>query len=333
MEKKRMRWHMTETIYEQRIITEAPGKEFVYPSNRRQIGRPGDSGTELFIEDYALSFAKGLAEKDYSGCVAGVLVGSTVSAENGERIRIEGLVEAKNVMLRDQVCFTEENWAEIYRDIRDYFPKLQIVGWFLGGPGFLLEDEGRQKKIQTDNFGGGDKILLKVDSIEREVSFLSMINGRMLPLPGYYVYYEKNEGMQNYMMQTRQQVAKLPEYTEAPVVPKSRREEVVGRTVLTGNQLYRLLYATGGVLACLAVFAIGALAVEINEREYLKTLLNEQEQVVSSLCEVYEVKDGETIETICTSVYGSEELAEIIRTLNGLREGENPEVGQKIFLP
>lgn len=325
---------MTETIYEQRNLREVRESAFVYPSNRRQIGRPQDCETELFIEDYALSFAKGLAEKEYSGCVAGVLVGEAVSGVDGERIRIEGLVEAKNVMVQDRICFTEENWAEIYRDIRDYFPKQQIVGWFLGGPGFLLEDEERQKKIQTDNFGGGDKVLLKVDSIEREIGFLSMRNGRLLPLSGYYVYYEKNEGMQNYMMRTKQQIPQIVEYKEVPALQKAKLQERAPQPITTQvSLLYRLLYATGGVLACLAVIVIGALAIEINEREHLKALLNEQEKAVSSLCEVYVVKEGESIESICREIYGSEDLVEVIRVLNGLEEGENPEAGQKIFLP
>ena len=76
----------------------------------------------------------------------------------------EGFAEAKEVEEGSFLdCFTEDNWAGIYRDIRDYFPEYQIVGWFLGGPGFLLEDTDRQKKIQEDNFGGGDKIFLKMD--------------------------------------------------------------------------------------------------------------------------------------------------------------------------
>ena len=117
----------------------------------------------LFIEDYAFSFAKGLAERDYTGCVVGVLVGEYFGT--GEKILIRGVLEARDVLVHDVVCFTEENWAGIYRDIREYFPEQQIVGWFLGGPGFLLEDEERQKKILMDNFGGGDKVLFKVDSI------------------------------------------------------------------------------------------------------------------------------------------------------------------------
>ena len=49
--------------------------------------------------------------------------------------------------------------------------------------------------------------------------------------------------------------------------------------------------------------------------------------------ELYEMKEGETIESVCLAVYGSEEIAEEIRRFNGLEEGENPQAGEKILLP
>ena len=321
---------MTETIYEHRQRKEE--RTFLYPSNRRQMGSPAEDGMEIFIEDYAFSYAKSLAERDYSGCVAGILVGESTLTEHGEKIRIAGVLEAEHVVSGDVVCFTEENWAGIYRSIREYFPESRIVGWFLGGPGFLLEDEERQKKIQTDNFGG-DKVLLKIDSIEQEVSFLSMQKGRMMPLAGYYIYYEKNEGMQSYMMRTGLTPPPAPEHRELPIPLPQEKEELASRMLSKGNVIYRLLYATGGILAGLAVTVIAALAVQINERNHLKQLLNEQEQVVTSVCDVYEVKEGETIERICEEVYGSPEAAEVVRVLNGLSEKENPQAGQKILLP
>jgi len=322
---------MTETIYEQYSTKEEIQKTFRFSSNRRQMGRPGDAGVEVFIEDYAYSYAKALAEKSYTDCVAGVLVGESVFDGQGGKVRVEGILVAEAVMKRDVACFTEEAWAEIYRDIGEYFPEVPIVGWFLGGPGFLLEDEERQRKIQTDNFGG-DKIFLRMDSMEQDVKLFFVRNGRMLPLSGYYIYYEKNEGMQRYMMKTRQGKISVPEptgYPEPERRPIAREREEKRQGVLSG----RLIAVTGGVMVCLAVLAIGAMTLQIKEREHLRQLLNEQEQMVASLCTAYEVKEGETMETICQSVYGSEEIADEIRKFNGLEEGENPQTGQKILLP
>lgn len=338
------RENMMETIYEKKPAE--TGRRQL-PNNRRQIGQPQQAQPEVFIEDYAFSFAKGLSEKDYTGCVVGVLVGEHVQSEQGEKILVRGVLEARDVLVHDVVCFTEDNWAGIYRDIREYFPREQIVGWFLGGPGFLLEDEERQKRIQADNFGGGDKILLKMDSIEKEQKVMFYQDGMMKELPGYYIFYERNAEMQNYMAGTNQSIPR-----EEPVKYKRREERLpvkkeeavsgeerimmreAGRLPIPkASSFYQLFYATSGVLTCVAILMIAGLAMQIQERNQLKELLNTQEKLTSSMQQVYIVEEGETVDSICIKFYGTTEQAEAIRLLNSLKEEEEPEEGQKLFLP
>lgn len=338
---------MTETIYEKRSIEEQIRRQL--PNNRRQIGQPGQESPEVFVEDYAFSFAKGLSERDYTGCVVGVLVGEHVEGTQGDKILVRGVLEARDVLQHEVVCFTEDNWTGIYRDIREYFPKQQIVGWFLGGPGFLLEDTERQKKIQEDNFGGGDKILLKMDSIEKEQKILFYREGELKELPGYYIYYERNAEMQNYMAGTQRSIPTEEtlkfssrekaaggegQNSENVVVPVPVSGQAAGRTmVIKSSTFYQLFYATGGILTCIAILVIAGLAMQIQERNQLKELLNEQERLVSSLQQVYVVEEGETVESICLKFYGTTEQEAAIRLLNSLEEGEEPKEGQKIFLP
>lgn len=335
---------MTEMIYEEGKTE--PKKRRPLPNNRRQIGQPGREKPEVFIEDYAYAFAKNLAECDYAGCVVGVLVGEKREEEEGQ-IFVYGVLEARNVVLRDVICFTEENWTEIYRDIREYFPGQQIVGWYLGGPGFLLEDTERQKKIQADNFGGGDKILFKVDSLEKKQTVWFYREGELRELPGYYIYYEKNEEMQNYIAQNKKvlplerkdfltDTSSLGEGkgNSRGVVEYSAKNTGEGRVQSRTSRtkgFYSLFYATSGVLTCLAILVIAGLAMQIRERDQLKHLLNEKK--VSSMQQVYVVEEGETIKSICIKFYGSTEQEDAIRLLNSLEKGEEPEAGRKIFLP
>lgn len=358
---------MLETIYEAKPAEPAQRQ---LPNNRRQIGAPEQGEPEVFIEDYAFSFAKELAERDYTGCVVGVLVGEYVEGSQKDKILVRGVLETKEVMAHDKICFTEDNWSGIYRNIRDFFPKEQIVGWFLGGPGFLLEDTQRQKKIQEDNFGGGDKILLKADSAEKEQKVLFYKEGELKELPGYYIYYERNAEMQNYMAGSNAARKRLPEEWKTEEKFKNSKttdndetgkESVAGQESakerktsgkmlwnteqqISGQNLkntewsgysgfYRLFYATGGVLTCIAILVIAGLAMQIKERNELKALLNEQERLVSAMQQVYLVEEGETIQSICLKFYGSTEKEEAVRLLNSLAEGEEPEKGQKIFLP
>ena len=331
---------MTETIYEKSWKTAGAKRQL--PNNRRQIGQPGRQSPEVFVEDYAFSFAKGLSERDYTGCVVGVLVGEYMEGSQGEKILVRGVLEARDVLRQEAVCFTEDNWTGIYRDIREYFPEQQIVGWFLGGPGFLLEDIDRQKKIHEDNFGGGDKILLKMDSIEKEQKIFFYREGELQELPGYYIYYERNAEMQNYMAGTKQVVAveeemKFPSYKNITEKEQQAVEKMKVPEVLTvqkkSETFYRLFCATGGVLTCIAILVIAGLALQIQERNQLKELLNQQERLASSMQQVYVVEEGETVESICIKFYGSMEQETAIRLLNSLEQGEEPEAGQKIFLP
>lgn len=324
---------MTETIYEKRPAA-TPGKRQL-PNNRRQIGQPGMDSPEVFIEDYAFSYAKSLSERDYTGCVVGFLVGEYVESPQGDKVLVRGVLEARDVLRHDAICFTEDNWTGIYRDIREYFPNMQIVGWFLGGPGFLLADTERQKKIQEDNFGGGDKILLKMDSVEKEKKVLHYRDGELRELSGYYIYYERNAEMQTYMAETGRNI--LEEEKPKPVMEKKRPEPETPLTVEGASSaktsFYQLFYATGGILTCIAILVIAGLAMQIEERNQLKELLNKQEKLVSSIQQVYVVEEGETIASICMKFYGSIEREQALRLLNSLEEGEEPMEGQKIFLP
>ena len=332
---------MTETIYEKKAGSERTKRQL--PNNRRQIGQPGHGALEVFIEDYAFSFARSLSEREYAGCVVGVLVGEHVESVQGDKILVRGVLEARDVLRQDTVCFTEDNWAGIYRNIREFFPDLQIVGWFLGGPGFLLEDTERQKKIQEDNFGGGDKVLLKMDSVEKEQKFWFYREGELHELPGYYIYYERNAEMQNYMAENRKSIPveeKKRNVSEESARPYSlgqseerMAERMVERMAQRPSMFYRLFYATGGILTCIAILVITGLAMQIQERNRLETLLNEQEKLVASLQRVYVVEEGETVKSICMKFYQTTEQEEAIRLLNGLEKGEEPEEGQKIFLP
>ena len=102
---------MTETIYEKKPA-EAKGTNSL-PNNRKQIGNPAQAEPEVFVEDYAFSYARRLSERDYTGCVVGILVGEYVEAVHGDKVLVRGVLEAKDVLQQDTICFTEKTWAEI----------------------------------------------------------------------------------------------------------------------------------------------------------------------------------------------------------------------------
>lgn len=172
---------------------------FKLPKHIKQIGMGGNS-PEIYIEDYAEGYLKRLAGSDYEECRVAVLVGEFIKTEGKRYVFIRGAIEAENVVEGNEVKFTSEAWAEVYEKIKRYFPRYEAVGWFLGGPEYLTEVTDRIRQTHTDWFGGRDRVLYRVDPIEKEAVFYLYDRGELKQWPGYCIYYEKNEDMQDYMV-------------------------------------------------------------------------------------------------------------------------------------
>lgn len=172
---------------------------FKLPKHIKQIGRGGNS-PEIYIEDYAEGYLKRLAGSDYTECRVAVLVGEFIKAEGKRYVFIRGAIEAEDVMKENVPQFTSEIWAGVYEKIKRYFPQYEAVGWFLGGPGFLTEVTDTIRQTHVDWFGGRDRVLYKKDPVEKEDVFYLYDKGELKQWPGYCVYYERNEEMQDYLV-------------------------------------------------------------------------------------------------------------------------------------
>lgn len=179
--------------------TEGGNRLFKLPKNIKQIGRGGNC-PEIYIEDYAEGYLKRLAASDYTECRAAVLVGEFVKSEGKRFVFIRGAIEAEDVMEENVPKFTSEVWANVYEKIKRYFPRYEAVGWFLGGPEFLTEVNETIKQTHLDWFGGRDRVLYRVDPVEKEALFYLYDKGELKQWPGYCIYYEKNEEMQDYLV-------------------------------------------------------------------------------------------------------------------------------------
>lgn len=265
---------MIETIYSSDNETGTTNRVqpiFKMPKNIRQVGKVSGN-RKIYVEDYVMTFIKQLAGEDYSQCKAAVLIGQYVKAENNRNIFISGVIEVEGIDTTGEINFSNDTWTNIYEQIKKYFVNMEIVGWFLGGPGYLLEDEDKILKAHIDNFAGQDKTLLTYDNMEKEEAFLIFDNNRLMKQEGYYIYYEKNEEMQTYMVDHKN-IKKEEEHYEDRVTKEIRnviqnkkptsQEENRGTTVL--------MYAAGTLLAVI-VLIVGA--AMLNNYEQMKNMQN-----------------------------------------------------------
>jgi len=177
------------------------------PKNIRQIGTPSGN-KRIYIEDYVVTYLNYIARPGSTGARGAILLGENKKSDIGDIIFISGAVDAQNIEFdMDETEFTEEAWSEIYEQVKEFFPELSVVGWFLSRMGFSTAVNDKIEKIHVDNFPGNDKVLFVTDSLESDDAFYMYQRGQLVKQKGYYIYYSRNEAMQKYIVHQKGGVA------------------------------------------------------------------------------------------------------------------------------
>lgn len=173
------------------------------PKNIRQVGTP-QGGRRIYVEDYVVTYLNQLAKPGNTYARGAILLGEYKQTDNQGVLFISGALEAQNMEFDlEEIEFTNEVWTNIYNDVKRYFPDLEVVGWFLSRMGFSTQINDKITRIHIDNFPGRDKALYMIDSLEEEDAWYLFENNGLKKQSGYYIYYTRNDAMQNYMMTQR----------------------------------------------------------------------------------------------------------------------------------
>lgn len=174
------------------------------PKNIRQIGAP-EGNRRIYIEDYVMTYLNQLANPNSTFARGAILVGESVKGESGEVVFVSGALAAQNLELDlEETTFDGETWSYIYQEVKTYFPDLEVVGWFLSRMGFSIEVNDMIVRLHMDNFAGPDKVLYIMDALEGEDAFYMMEGECLRRQSGYYIYYARNEAMQNFMIESKE---------------------------------------------------------------------------------------------------------------------------------
>lgn len=175
---------MIEMVY-RGTSKDGKGKERTgLPKNIRQIGDAG-SDKRIYIEDYVITFL------EKTGCA--VLLGEVWQNENMKCLFADGAVEIAEGEPNDDM------WEKIYREMKQYFPGREVIGWAKKMEEPEEEPDEKLFDLHREQFPGEDRLLFLYDSEENASVFLTENTG-IRKQSGYYIYYEKNEQMQSYMV-------------------------------------------------------------------------------------------------------------------------------------
>ena len=178
--------------------------DFKLPKNIRQVGQ-SEGDTRIYVEDYVVTFLNERAKEAPSEEKLAILLGNTVAKDDQIYIFIHGAVAVEHINIQDDhIGFTSGIWTGIYEDIEKYFGQAKVAGWFLTRPGKPLKVTEQITKTHTDNFPGDGKLLMMLEPVDCEEQFYIYRHGALEMLKGYYIYYERNEAMQSYMIDYRQ---------------------------------------------------------------------------------------------------------------------------------
>ena len=208
------------------------------PNNIRQVGTPGEK-IKIYIEDYVMTYLNQMTGEKPALQKAALLLGEKVKKESTDIYFISAAVAVVPMEWKeDRFKLSSDEWTALYDKINHYFKNRHILGWFLSRPGQAAAADGEIEKIHSDNFKDKGPIFYTADPLDREDAFYLYENGHLFRQHGYYIYYDRNEAMQNYMIEIRQENQEMREGTpgfqnrlyEKKTDHHIRREAVSGKS-------------------------------------------------------------------------------------------------------
>ncbi|MBR3646305.1 MAG: LysM peptidoglycan-binding domain-containing protein [Lachnospiraceae bacterium] len=169
------------------------------PKNIKQIGE-NNKFRKIYVEETVMTELNKKPQNE-DKVRYGVLLGELKRSKGVAYVFVKGIAETKEI-IENSIIFNDDIWAEIYKDIRQYYNGDEIVGWFANVPYTVNNELNRFKKIHLDNFAGNDKVCYISDRSEKEDGFFAYESGELKKQNGYYIFTEKNEKAKKYIHQS-----------------------------------------------------------------------------------------------------------------------------------
>ncbi|MCI8466053.1 MAG: LysM peptidoglycan-binding domain-containing protein [Lachnospiraceae bacterium] len=203
------------------------------PRNIRQIGDI-DRELGLYLEDYVATFIEKMRRKNET-CI-GILLGRQEMEQKLPCLFVRGAVVAKDYEIEDgRVIMTASAWNDVYEQAEKCFKEVEICGWFLCSNDSRVTDLYTLQKSHSENFRSQNQILFVYDGNREEETVYRFDTQGGHRLRGYYIYYERNEQMQEYMIS--QEPVRKSEFAIAQT-PRGVSDEVTRqfRNIMEGKQ-------------------------------------------------------------------------------------------------
>lgn len=245
------------------------------PKNIRQIGER-DQSVRLYLEDYVNTYLKRLYPRGGQDLRVGVLLGNAEEHDGTPYLFVDGAMEMEEVTENgEKVVFTEPAWKKTYQAMEQMFPKRVILGWFLcGAPGCTLSPLNYWKE-HGQYFAGKNQLMYLNSGLEGEEAVYVTSEDGFYKLRGYSIYYERNQMMQDYMIQRKD--ARRVESGNGDTVIRDFRQRMEDNK-LQATSRRGTIRVLGSMCSALSIVVLAGGVVMFNNYEKMK----EMESVLTS---------------------------------------------------
>lgn len=270
------------------------------PKNIRQIGSIQGS-VRIYMEDYVYTYLHGSGRPGWAHR-GSIFLGNRQQGNGQKYIFISGLVRIPDHAFIDGVPeFTDLIWGGIYQEMKQFYEDVEILGWGMDVSGASAKLTSELEHIHRNAFQGQDKLVFLTDLLEKEEAFYVYEKNMLRRRDGYYVYYEKNPQMQEYMMQGKSEPEQKTEVDPQKSVVTSYRAITAENSKKSGKGFHAFVYVASLALL-VAVSAMGVNMMsnigKINQlEETLSFLETDKTQVESEVNAEPKQNPGEDEET------------------------------------
>ncbi len=246
------------------------------PKNIRQVGER-DSIVKLYMEDYVNTYLNRLSPGGGRELRVGLLLGELRSQDGMDYLFVDGAMEMEDVCGNGgQVVFTEEAWRQAYRDMEQMFPHRNVMGWFLCGEQDRPLSPLNFWQQHGEYFPEKHQLMYLNCGLDGEEALYMASQESFYKLRGYYIYYERNQMMQDYMV-SRKEAHRVESGARDAVIQDFRKRLEDRQT--EARRRHSLVGTLGTACAALTVLVMAGGVVMFNNYQKMKAM----ESVIASV--------------------------------------------------
>ncbi|MBQ8527422.1 MAG: LysM peptidoglycan-binding domain-containing protein [Lachnospiraceae bacterium] len=293
-------------------------KEGKFPKNIRQIGQVSGN-QKVYLEDYVITYLKQIPSPE-DGMRVIILYGKKEMLGDELCWFVNGAVGAEKDFFMEKTVIDQESWQRVNEMAGRFFPEQTVLGWAIVTNESTKEIEEQILRTQKQFFRPDQKLYFEYNTEEKEEYIYLYEKGKMRRQGGYYIYYERNECMQNYMVSLRA-AERHPEEFEADRATHQFREVVSEKKQEIHRRRSATLMTCVSLVLMMVIMVIGITMLNNYEKmQNMEQVLYQISGKIDQNTEVEEAADLQESEEVVAEGVQESVLSESVAQENAAGE-------------